>query len=58
MYAAEHVAHLRRYEWLVRKCAYFKPVLYVLDAAELIHLRGNVDDPLLLVALGPFHCQA
>lgn len=34
---------------------YFKAILYILDAAKLIHISGNIDDSLFLVVLGPFY---
>lgn len=46
------------YELSVRCHAYFKAILYILDAAKLIHVSRNVDDSFLLVALCPFYCQA
>lgn len=38
--------------------AYFQAILYILYTAKLVHVRRNIDDSLLLVALCPFYCQA
>lgn len=41
----------------LKQQAYFQAILYILDAAKLIQVRGNIDDFLFLVALSPFYCQ-
>lgn len=42
----------------VRQQSYFQAILYIVDAALLIHVIGNIDDSLLIVVFCPFYREA
>lgn len=38
--------------------SYFQAILYIMDAATLVHIIRHIDDSLLLVVLSPFYYEA